>query len=726
MKKKILVLFIIMAFMLTFFADKRTFEFVSFDLPQGWQEKVESGSPYYMVYNGNLNPDGTLEDGALFFLFLDNDVNKALVEDMKKDEKTFITGEKFADIKQMDARQYSGYIETGTGNVDFEVYAITEEQDFPKQLVITKMWKGVSGANLKSQLEAIFASVEFNLNNLNNSQIVVIPTYDYKIILKKNLYYKTDKDIEVEYSAPGNPKDWVGLYKVNASDRDFISWKHTPDKTGILRFDIPSDTGSFEFRFYKNDGYELVSKSEVFNISEGYSVTFSNEKFYTGEEMEIGYSSSGNQKDWIGLYKKGAAGRDYVSWKYVEPGKNSLKFVLPTEEGQYEFRLYANDGYDMLAFSSVFLVEKKSSVISQTGSPKLYADKSSYSGNEVITVYYSGFPQNDKCWIGLYKTISDNRSYIVYFYINGNESGSVNFTVPDETAVYNVRAFSDEGYNLLISSGNFKVTALTKKTVEDVQVVDAVLCTGIDSAVPVGIKDVFDGNYDDVCLWTELSEMTNSHTVLWKWISPNGNTMNQMSYEVPDPKTSGIQSHLGYCVWAWLEPVDFTGLPSGVYKVEMFIDNVKKYEEFFRVEKSEIGNLSFKTVEIQDLTLDIPVNAQLLMDETDPDTYYVLLYSQDNSNVLLAIQFAYYDNRNTSGSYFAYNGSWFSLSGYENTVYSNQIGGNEKYWNLILDNFTDNYGRRIFFYATAPAVLFESYRDIFTRIFDSMTLIIIN
>jgi len=70
--------------------------------------------------------------------------------------------------------------------------------------------------------------------------------------------------------------------------------------------------------------------------------------------------------DWIGLYASGAGNTSYLAWLYVSctqtPGSplaaGSCAFTVPTETaaGSYEMRLFANNGYNLLATSNTLTV----------------------------------------------------------------------------------------------------------------------------------------------------------------------------------------------------------------------------------------------------------------------------------------------------------------------------------------------------------------------------------
>ena len=87
-------------------------------------------------------------------------------------------------------------------------------------------------------------------------------------------------------------------------------------------------------------------------------------------------------KDWIGLYQKGGtSNQSQQAWLYVSGTKNAGKDVPPTsgsvsftipanlDAGNYEFRLFSDDSYDLLATSNSIAVTAASPTATATPGP---------------------------------------------------------------------------------------------------------------------------------------------------------------------------------------------------------------------------------------------------------------------------------------------------------------------------------------------------------------------
>jgi hypothetical protein len=76
--------------------------------------------------------------------------------------------------------------------------------------------------------------------------------------------------------------------------------------------------------------------------------------------------------DWIGVYQPGSSNTAYLDWFYVScsktsgspPASRSCPFVVPSSlaPGTYQLRLFANDGFTLLATSNNFTITNAPSV----------------------------------------------------------------------------------------------------------------------------------------------------------------------------------------------------------------------------------------------------------------------------------------------------------------------------------------------------------------------------
>jgi hypothetical protein len=184
------------------------------------------------------------------------------------------------------------------------------------------------------------------------------------------------QQVQVGFSgAPGNARDWLGLYRQEAGDRQYLTYQYVyGEERGMRAFTAPNEPGRYQFRLFANDGYTQVAQSTVFEVrapvATGVALAagapaaagrleLSARLVPGGASVDVRFAHApGNQRDWIGLYREGAGDRAYLGYQYtLGASSGSLVFELPDEPGRFEFRLFENDGYTRVAVSDTVVVQ---------------------------------------------------------------------------------------------------------------------------------------------------------------------------------------------------------------------------------------------------------------------------------------------------------------------------------------------------------------------------------
>lgn len=259
-----------------------------------------------------------------------------------------------------------------------------------------------------------------------------------------------------EISAPLKSNGWVWY--------DDLDSNFGPPSDGVLQH--VTEVGVLTYpTFYGNatevglDNFALFGKVDI-DVEK--SLLSSAKPLYEpGETISILFDNpSGKQKDWIGLYNKGdeAPATPSILWYYTDGTKvggtlaksGTIDFVkgLPAV-GLYEARLYANDGYELLA-KAEFEVRHP---------PSLIPAKESFAPGEPIHLSFTNPSATATDWIGLYKEGDEAPAMpsILWFYTDATktglkalEEGSIEFAegLP-ESGSYLMRFFGSDGYELL-------------------------------------------------------------------------------------------------------------------------------------------------------------------------------------------------------------------------------------------------------------------------------------
>jgi len=184
-------------------------------------------------------------------------------------------------------------------------------------------------------------------------------------------------------NGPGTTTDWVGLFS-SADPNDnphLISWLYlngaqTPPSSGktaaTLTFSMPSTAGTYQFRFFTNNGFNLLATSANVVVGSGSgsptpggaTISVSPTSASRGASVSVTVSNGpGKTTDWVGLFSSTAPNDNphLIGWLYLNgaqvppsSGKTSatLTFSMPLTAGTYQFRFFTNNGFNLLATST--------------------------------------------------------------------------------------------------------------------------------------------------------------------------------------------------------------------------------------------------------------------------------------------------------------------------------------------------------------------------------------
>ncbi|MBT7539472.1 MAG: tandem-95 repeat protein [Gammaproteobacteria bacterium] len=233
--------------------------------------------------------------------------------------------------------------------------------------------------------------------------------------------YEEGEWIEISYKGgPGNTKDWIGIYKEGQPiDDGSVEYQYLYGNiSGKLIFD-PLSTGKYEVSFYVNDTHQKLYTAH-FDVRNKVELTLSRASYEVGEKVEISYSEAPeNDKDWIGIYKKGQPINDgSVQYQYLN-GKKSGKLIFASlPVGKYEVHLFEDNSYKKLN-TAYFKVKAE-------GSPRLTTSRNQYVYGETIVISYANAPGNQNDWIGLHEDGKiGSWPAIKYRKLNGQKSGVI-------------------------------------------------------------------------------------------------------------------------------------------------------------------------------------------------------------------------------------------------------------------------------------------------------------
>ena len=207
--------------------------------------------------------------------------------------------------------------------------------------------------------------------------------------------YEMGEPISVTFAeGPGNPKDWVGIYRQDMIPGSTAApaWAYVNGSKkaengrtgGTLVFDEVLPAGKYVARFLEDDGYDQLA-SVTFSVAEPPVITASSESYLPDEAITIHFSGGpGNPKDWIAIYRPDMIPSKVPSllWAFVNGTQTtgeglvfgSVSFTSGLPAGEYVARYLENDGYSQLTEVSFSVKDSTAPVLTLKGQQSITVD----------------------------------------------------------------------------------------------------------------------------------------------------------------------------------------------------------------------------------------------------------------------------------------------------------------------------------------------------------------
>lgn len=267
------------------------------------------------------------------------------------------------------------------------------------------------------------------------------------IALSQQSYAAGDTIIVTYENGPGNPLDWIGIYKKGDSpgQTGSTTWNYVSGSSGVLKFTL-AQKGEYYAAFFENDGYAEITDRAPFYHGPIPTLASDKTKYDLGDPVNIQFSyAPALEKDWIGIYKIGMepGGPTAIQWQYTEAQAGQLTFN-GLGKGYYFANYFLNDGYFEPAERIFFSVGDTIA--------NLVIDKSHYNLGEYIIATWTDGPGIPKDWMGIYQGWKDPDvdPLDAYTYIDGKPAGSLTLTdtlVPQVAGNYYVVLFTNDSYD---------------------------------------------------------------------------------------------------------------------------------------------------------------------------------------------------------------------------------------------------------------------------------------
>lgn len=253
--------------------------------------------------------------------------------------------------------------------------------------------------------------------------------------------------IDLELSVPENITAWIGILSAGephgAPDRTkAISYSIANRSVREITLKAPRMVGSYEIRMYSME--ELVYLPIRVEVPE---VHITPTEVKACEPINVTYSGApGYEGDWIGMFSTGAGDSLPLSRKYLD-GSTNGSFVLytPSIPGTYNVRMFADDGYRLLAVSEAVTVKPNAGV-------RIIAEPETVSPGQAIYVHFWGAMPDSV--IGMYGVTRPDKFWINMQPTSGVSCGTLTFRAPSGRGNYDFRLFENNVYRKHMGASN--------------------------------------------------------------------------------------------------------------------------------------------------------------------------------------------------------------------------------------------------------------------------------
>ncbi|OPX79022.1 MAG: hypothetical protein A4E45_00982 [Methanosaeta sp. PtaB.Bin039] len=247
--------------------------------------------------------------------------------------------------------------------------------------------------------------------------------------------------VEVTTRLSSNFSGWIGIVPASLPHSDqkpeqvmlfSILDQNSSRKVGLQ---APEAQGSYELRLYRSSGEELAAlpfQVEVPSLSAAVSKVEACGSFNASY-----FGAPGYEGDWIGVFAAGAEDQSPIYRRYLDGSSNgTVELYAPTYAGQFDLRLFQDNGYTRLASSQTFQT-------TAAGGVRMVAEPARPKPGQAVTVHFWGATPSSV--IGMYGTTRPDKNWINMQSTDGRPCGTLVFKVPGR-GNYDFRLFENMAY----------------------------------------------------------------------------------------------------------------------------------------------------------------------------------------------------------------------------------------------------------------------------------------
>ena len=248
-------------------------------------------------------------------------------------------------------------------------------------------------------------------------------------------------------NGPGNPRDWVGLFRTTAGNTGNVGWSYlngtqTPPSQGLtastVTFTAPATPGLYEVRMFANDSYTRLATSGPLDVVPAASLTVNDVSVTEGHTgttqatftvtLSPANATQAVTVSYATANGSATAGSDYGA------ANGTLTFDPSVATRTISVTINGDTTSEPNETFFVNLSQPVNAVIGDaqgtgtianddgSAAPSVSAGPATVPAGGTITATVTNGPGNARDWVGLFRTTASNTGNVGWFYLNGTQT----------------------------------------------------------------------------------------------------------------------------------------------------------------------------------------------------------------------------------------------------------------------------------------------------------------
>lgn len=250
-------------------------------------------------------------------------------------------------------------------------------------------------------------------------------------------------EIEVTWTGPGAPRDYVAIAGLEQRDGQYINYTYA-EAGSPLTVRAPAEPGLYELRYVEDASNAVLARLEIEIVDVPASLA-APEVVQAGSPVSIDWTGPAHDRDYVSIAAADQNPGAYVNYTYVGEG-TPLEVTAPADPGLYEVRYVLREGPRVLTRRAIEVAAAAATLDAPLEVPAA----------SEVAVSWTG-PGHDRDFVSIAAVDQNPGAYVNYTYVN--KGSPLEVTAPPDPGLYEIRYVLREGPRV-IARRDLEVTPL--------------------------------------------------------------------------------------------------------------------------------------------------------------------------------------------------------------------------------------------------------------------------